>query len=209
MLQLKDATYDTTGEYICEVTVPSLPALHTHGSVHIIVQGPSSFPLNFKITAVKRVFIILMCVCVCVRAGAPQMVGVEQEVQLEEAAGRMVNLSCEVRGHPRPTISWNIVGSQVDHFIFLHISEDIQLLLDTFLAGQQKSYAGVCPQSWQEVVNKASDHMTQSVASVLVGSDISALCNASNEMGSEVKVFSVRASKSGFLCCRVPAVHER
>ncbi|TWW75198.1 MUC18 Gicerin Melanoma cell adhesion molecule Melanoma-associated antigen, partial [Takifugu flavidus] len=129
MLQLKDATYDTAGEYICDVTVPSLPALHTHGSIHIIVQG------------------------------APQMVGMEQEVQLEEAVGRMVNLSCEVQSYPRPVVSWNIVGSQ----------------------------------SWQEVVNKASDHMTQSVVSVLVGSDISALCNASNEMGSEVKLFSIRA----------------
>lgn len=65
MLQLKDATYDTAGEYICDVTVPSLPALHTHGSVHIIVQGPSSFPLNFLITEVKCVFNILVCVCVC------------------------------------------------------------------------------------------------------------------------------------------------
>ncbi|XP_011609548.1 cell surface glycoprotein MUC18 isoform X1 [Takifugu rubripes] len=129
MLQLKDATYDTAGEYICDVTVPSLPALHTHGSIHIIVQG------------------------------APQMVGMEQEVQLEEAVGRTVNLSCEVQSYPRPVVSWNIVGSQ----------------------------------SWQEVVNKASDHMTQSVVSVLVGSDVSALCNASNEMGSEVKLFSIRA----------------
>ncbi|TNM84493.1 hypothetical protein fugu_008671 [Takifugu bimaculatus] len=138
MLQLKDATYDTAGEYICDVTVPSLPALHTHGSIHIIVQG-------------------------------------------------LVNLSCEVQSYPRPVVSWNIVGSQVDLF------EDEQLLLDTFLEGLQKSYVGVCPQSWQEVVNKASDHMTQSVVSVLVGSDISALCNASNEMGSEVKLFSIRA----------------
>lgn len=40
-LHLKDANYETAGEYICEVTVPSLPALHTSGSVHIIVQGQS------------------------------------------------------------------------------------------------------------------------------------------------------------------------
>lgn len=39
--------------------------------------------------------------------------GVEEEVQLEEVAGRMVNLSCEAKGHPTPSISWNIVGSQV------------------------------------------------------------------------------------------------
>lgn len=124
------------------------------------------------------------------------MVGMEQEVQLEEAAGRMVNLSCEVQSYPPPVVSWNIVGSQVD--FFLCNFEDKPLLLDTFLEGLQKSYVGVCPQSWQEVVNKASDHMTQSVVSVLVSSDISALCNASNEMGSEVKLFSIRASKRGF-----------
>lgn len=48
-----------------------------------------------------------------VHLGGPQLVGVEQEVQLEEAAGRMVNLSCEAQGHPLPSISWNIIGSQV------------------------------------------------------------------------------------------------
>ncbi|KAF0023031.1 hypothetical protein F2P81_025012 [Scophthalmus maximus] len=41
-LHLQDATYATTGEYICEVTVPSLPALHTSGSVHIVVQAEGS-----------------------------------------------------------------------------------------------------------------------------------------------------------------------
>uniref|UniRef100_H3CY45 Melanoma cell adhesion molecule n=1 Tax=Tetraodon nigroviridis TaxID=99883 RepID=H3CY45_TETNG len=128
-LQLKNATYDTTGEYVCEVTVPSLHALHTRGSFHIIVQG------------------------------APQLVGLEQEVQLEEAAGRMVNLSCEVRAHPRATISWSVAGSQ----------------------------------SWQEVVNTAADEVSQSVVSVLVDSDVSAQCNASNEFGSKVKSFSIRA----------------
>lgn len=67
--------------------------------------------------------------CVCV--GAPQLVGVEQELQLEEAAGRMVNLSCEVRGHPRPVISWNIVGSQVRFLLMtniLSICEDYPFL---------------------------------------------------------------------------------
>ncbi|XP_069001913.1 cell surface glycoprotein MUC18 [Embiotoca jacksoni] len=128
-LHLQDATYDTSGEYICEVTVPSLPSLHTSGSVHIIVQG------------------------------GPQLVGVDQEVQLEEASGRMVNLSCEAQGHPLPSISWNIIGSQ----------------------------------NWQEVVNKANEHMAHSVVSVKVTSDVSALCNASNDMGTEVKAFSIKA----------------
>ncbi|KAM4727231.1 cell surface glycoprotein MUC18 isoform 2-T2 [Anableps anableps] len=128
-LHLDDATYETSGEYICEVTVPSLPSLHTSGSVHIIVQG------------------------------GPQVVGVEEEVQLEEVAGRVVNLSCEARGHPPPSISWNIVGSQ----------------------------------NWQEVMSKANDHMTHSMVSVKINSDVSAVCNASNDMGTEVKVFSIKA----------------
>ncbi|XP_051258259.1 cell surface glycoprotein MUC18 isoform X2 [Dicentrarchus labrax] len=128
-LHLRDATYATTGEYACEVTVPSLPALHTSGSVHIIVQG-----------------------------GA-QLVGEEQEVQLEEAAGRMVNLSCEAQGQPLPVINWNIIGSQ----------------------------------NWHEVVNQANRHIAHSVVSVKVTSDISALCNASNDMGTEVKAFSIKA----------------
>ncbi|KAM4545307.1 cell surface glycoprotein MUC18 isoform 2-T2 [Odontesthes bonariensis] len=128
-LHLLDATYETSGKYICEVTVPSLLTLHTSGSVHIIVQG------------------------------GPQLMGMEQEVQLEEAAGRMVNLSCEAQGHPLPSISWNIIGSQ----------------------------------NWQEVVSKANDHMAHSVVSVKVTSDISALCNVSNDMGTEVKAFSIKA----------------
>ncbi|KAG7516738.1 cell surface glycoprotein MUC18-like [Solea senegalensis] len=129
-LHLQDATFETTGEYTCEVTVPSLPALHTSGSVHIIVQG------------------------------SPQLVGgVDQEVQMEEATGRMVNLSCEARGHPPPSISWSIIGSQ----------------------------------NWYEVASRANEHMTQSVVSVKVTSDVSAQCNASNDMGTEVKAFSIKA----------------
>lgn len=46
------------------------------------------------------------------------------------------------------------------------------------------------------MASKASDHMIQSVVSVKVTSDIVAQCNASNMMGTEVKVFSIRASKS-------------
>ncbi|KAM9846470.1 cell surface glycoprotein MUC18 [Aulostomus maculatus] len=128
-LHLRNATYDTTGEYRCEVTVPSLPTLHTSGSVHIIVQG------------------------------GPQLVGVEQEVQLEVTVGRTVNLSCEVLGRPAPSISWSVVGSQ----------------------------------GWREVVSRLTDHMTLSVVSLTVTSDISALCNASNDLGTEVKVFSIKA----------------
>ncbi|CAB1352427.1 unnamed protein product, partial [Coregonus sp. 'balchen'] len=82
MLFLQDATYDTAGEYVCEVTVPSLPGLHTSGSVHIIVQG------------------------------APQMKDADREVEMDEGAGKWVNLSCEAHAHPLPTISWTVTGSQ-------------------------------------------------------------------------------------------------
>ncbi|XP_035034447.1 cell surface glycoprotein MUC18 isoform X2 [Hippoglossus stenolepis] len=130
-LHLQDATYDTTGEYKCEVTVPSLPALKTSGSVNIIVQG------------------------------GPQLIGVEQEVQLEEVQGMMINISCEALGHPLPSISWSIVGGQ----------------------------------NWLEVevANKAKEHRAKSVVSVKVTSDVSAQCNVSNDMGTEVKSFSIRA----------------
>ncbi|XP_016377258.1 cell surface glycoprotein MUC18-like [Sinocyclocheilus rhinocerous] len=82
IMQLQDATFDTAGQYDCEVTVPSLPGLLTSGFVHIIVQG------------------------------APQMKDAEREIELTEKVGGWVNLSCEVRGYPRPTITWSITGSQ-------------------------------------------------------------------------------------------------
>ncbi|XP_043096377.1 cell surface glycoprotein MUC18 isoform X1 [Puntigrus tetrazona] len=82
VMQLQDATFDTAGQYDCEVTVPSLPGLLTSGSVHIIVQG------------------------------GPQMKDAEREIELTEKVGGWVNLSCEVRGYPRPTITWSITGSQ-------------------------------------------------------------------------------------------------
>ncbi|KAM6970045.1 cell surface glycoprotein MUC18 [Aplochiton taeniatus] len=128
-LVLQDATYDTAGEYVCEVTVPSLPALRTTSSVHIIVQG------------------------------APQVTDADTEVEMEVAAGKLVNLSCQVKGHPLPTISWNIAGSQ----------------------------------SWHEVVRNANEHTAFSAVSIKVLSDISASCNATNDMGTEIKSFSVRA----------------
>lgn len=55
---------------------------------------------------------------------------------------------------------------------------------------------GCVSQSWQEVASKVSEHVIHSVVSVKVTSDISAQCNASNAMGTEAKVFSIRASES-------------
>nr|XP_055056526.1 cell surface glycoprotein MUC18 [Misgurnus anguillicaudatus] len=82
VLQLHDATFDTAGQYDCEVTVPLLPGLQTSGLVHIIVQG------------------------------GPQMKDAERDIELTEKVGGWVNLTCEVRGHPKPTITWSISGSQ-------------------------------------------------------------------------------------------------
>ncbi|XP_067331950.1 cell surface glycoprotein MUC18-like [Channa argus] len=131
-LHLQDATYGTRGQYHCEVSAPSFPALHSSGSVHIIVRG------------------------------GPQLVGEDQEVQLEEAIGRMVNLSCEAEGSPLPSISWNIIGTQ----------------------------------NWKEVVRKSNEYVAQSVVSVNVTSDIRALCNVSNDVGTEVKAFNIKAIPS-------------
>ncbi|XP_077448209.1 cell surface glycoprotein MUC18 isoform X1 [Stigmatopora argus] len=128
-LHLQDATYETAGEYLCEVTVPELPGLHTSGSVHIIVHG------------------------------GPQLVGEEQEVHLEEALGRTVNLSCEARGHPAPSITWIFVGSQ----------------------------------SWHEIFSRSGEHVTRSVVSVAVNSNISVVCNTSNDFGIDVRAFSIKA----------------
>lgn len=128
-MQLQDATYDTAGEYICEVTVQSLPALHTNSSVHILVHG------------------------------AAQMLTVEQDVQLEQAVGRDLNLSCEAQGYPLPTIFWS------------------------FSTGQ----------NWQVVLNRADGYSTHSVVSVRVTSDFSSQCNATNDLGTEARVFSIKA----------------
>ncbi|XP_010869184.2 cell surface glycoprotein MUC18 isoform X2 [Esox lucius] len=138
VLLLQDATYSTAGEYVCEVTVPSLPGLHTSGSVHIIVQG------------------------------APQMKDSDREVEMEQGLGKWVNLSCEAHAHPLPSISWSFSGSQVK-------------------LGRAE------PRSWREVLTRANEHNIISLVSVKVTSDVTALCNATNEMGTETKSFSIRA----------------
>ena len=48
-MQLQDATFDTAGQYDCEVTVPSLPGLLTSGSIHIIVQGKEELIKYLKV----------------------------------------------------------------------------------------------------------------------------------------------------------------
>ncbi|KAI7813549.1 putative cell surface glycoprotein MUC18, partial [Triplophysa rosa] len=46
-------------------------------------------------------------------AGAPQIKDAEREIELTEKVGGWVNLTCEVRGVPRPFVTWSISGSQV------------------------------------------------------------------------------------------------
>ncbi|XP_067333885.1 cell surface glycoprotein MUC18-like [Channa argus] len=198
-LHLQDATYGTTGQYHCEVSAPSFPALHSSGSVHIIVRG--QWPHTGK--GLRKCFMSLskyMCVWVCL--GGPQLVGEDQEVQLEEAIGRMVNLSCEAEGSPLPSISWNIIGTQVT-------KKAHDTALTCFCVF-------VSPQNWKEVVRKSNEYVAQSVVSVNVTSDIRALCNVSNDVGTEVKAFNIKAIPSvttpapftpGFSCSLCLCVH--
>ncbi|XP_057177250.1 cell surface glycoprotein MUC18-like [Triplophysa rosa] len=44
--------------------------------------------------------------------GAPQIKDAEREIELTEKVGGWVNLTCEVRGVPRPFVTWSISGSQ-------------------------------------------------------------------------------------------------
>uniref|UniRef100_A0A672QXQ8 Cell surface glycoprotein MUC18-like n=1 Tax=Sinocyclocheilus grahami TaxID=75366 RepID=A0A672QXQ8_SINGR len=62
-------------------------------------------PLNISIYLVK-------IVTGSVPPGSPQMKDAEREIELTEKVGGWVNLSCEARGYPRPTITWSITGSQ-------------------------------------------------------------------------------------------------
>ncbi|XP_036418626.1 cell surface glycoprotein MUC18-like [Colossoma macropomum] len=93
-LHLQDATSETTGHYHCEVTVLSLPALQTGGSVHIIVQG------------------------------APQLRDEKKEVNMSEDVGKWVNLICDAGGYPRPTVTWSISGSPVWREVVRKETED-------------------------------------------------------------------------------------
>ncbi|XP_034148722.1 melanoma cell adhesion molecule b isoform X2 [Esox lucius] len=77
MLVLKDAGFETTGTYVCEVTVPSLPGLRTNGSLHVIVQA------------------------------APEIQKSDDIIHLEKNTEEVVKLNCHVRGNPSPVITWS------------------------------------------------------------------------------------------------------
>ncbi|KAL4608643.1 cell surface glycoprotein MUC18-like isoform X3 [Arapaima gigas] len=128
-LLLKDATFDTAGEYVCDVTVPSLPGIRTAGSVHIIVQG------------------------------APELNNLESLTDMEESMETSVNLTCEAQGFPKPTITWNVLGTQ----------------------------------NWHEVLNRVTANRAVSIVTVKVLADITASCNATNQMGADWKSFRIKA----------------
>ncbi|KAG9351461.1 hypothetical protein JZ751_022711 [Albula glossodonta] len=82
-LFLQDVSFDAAGEYVCQVTAPSLAGMKTSSSVNIVVQG------------------------------APEMNGMERRLEMEENVEKWVNLSCEARGYPKPTITWSVTGIQL------------------------------------------------------------------------------------------------
>lgn len=58
-LVLDNATFDSAGEYICEISTPLLSGLQVSGSTFIVVEGESPHhttqPLNCHTTSEKRV----------------------------------------------------------------------------------------------------------------------------------------------------------
>ncbi|KAJ8397225.1 hypothetical protein AAFF_G00440590 [Aldrovandia affinis] len=127
-LVLQNASFDTAGEYVCEVTVPSLPGLQTSGSTHIIVEG------------------------------APEIRDPEATA-MEEIVEKSVNLSCEAWGYPKPVITWSSTGAK----------------------------------NWREVSNRATDNSAHSVVTFTVTSDLTAACNATNDIGTDTKFFNIKA----------------
>ncbi|XP_036381592.1 cell surface glycoprotein MUC18 isoform X1 [Megalops cyprinoides] len=128
-LLLHNVSFDAAGEYVCEVTAPSLAGLQTSGSVLIIVQG------------------------------APEMKGSGSHAEMEENMEKWVNLSCEAQGHPKPSINWSLTGTQ----------------------------------NWHEASNKVTENTVHSTVTVQVTSDITASCNATNNMGTVTKSYSIKA----------------
>uniref|UniRef100_A0A3Q4MLN1 Cell surface glycoprotein MUC18-like n=1 Tax=Neolamprologus brichardi TaxID=32507 RepID=A0A3Q4MLN1_NEOBR len=83
----------------------------------------------------------------------------------------------------------------------MHKGEDLTATCNALSSRSTSTvwYKCVCvsPQSWHEVDKKTHKHMTHSVVSVKVTSDITAECNVSSDRGSGVKIFKIKASKKG------------
>ncbi|XP_062329417.1 melanoma cell adhesion molecule b [Osmerus eperlanus] len=79
-----EAELDTSGTYVCVVTVPTLERLETSGAIRVYVQGP---PVISETE--------------------------ETETLLEERMDASVTLSCHAKGYPTPTLTWTASDSQV------------------------------------------------------------------------------------------------
>ncbi|XP_068173507.1 melanoma cell adhesion molecule b isoform X2 [Antennarius striatus] len=93
--------------------------------------------------------------------GPPQIIKPDN-TELEETFENTVDLSCNVRGFPAPSVSWTTSDGQTLKTASLRDTEE-----------------GV-----------------QSVVSVKVTSDISAVCNAQNDFGSDSLTFNIKAIKA-------------
>ncbi|KAM6932240.1 melanoma cell adhesion molecule b isoform 2-T2 [Lycodopsis pacificus] len=81
-LILKDATFDSAGQYVCVVTVPEIVGMKTSGTLHVEVQGPP------EITK-------------------------PDDTEVEESFGTTVDLTCNVRGFPTPSVTWTTSDGKI------------------------------------------------------------------------------------------------
>ncbi|XP_063763838.1 melanoma cell adhesion molecule b isoform X6 [Eleginops maclovinus] len=129
-LNLKNATIETAGTYMCVVTVSEIEGMETKGTLTVNVQGP------------------------------PQILGPDfREVQ--KSSGEMVNLSCDVIGYPAPTVVW--------------------------YTSDGKSHEAASETDTKGVIH--------SVVNITITSDITAICNASNNFGTVALTFNIIATE--------------
>lgn len=82
VLSLSDVTFDATGTYTCEASMPTVPLLSRTQSFKLLVQG------------------------------IPELRPEETQPQIEGSwrEGDEVTLTCSARGHPEPKITWTQLG---------------------------------------------------------------------------------------------------
>ncbi|XP_060928702.1 melanoma cell adhesion molecule b isoform X2 [Limanda limanda] len=128
-LTLRNATFDTTGTYVCVVTVPDIDGMETSGTLQVNVKGPPE---------IER----------------------PDNTEIEESVETSVHLSCSVRGFPAPIVNWTTSDGKV------HDSK-----------------------------SKLTGEGVQSEVSFKVTSDVTAVCNAFNEHGTDTVAFHIKTIK--------------